>query len=90
LKEKPIVVKEFVAKKKDYAPLALLLVSTVLLFVSLMLKSMLVIAGLTGVVIAWFLCIDKLIAASRLSFTHRLLLACIAIGLPVIITIYLG
>jgi len=83
-------VKKLVLNKTDYAPLALLLISAALMIASIVLKSMLVIAGVTGLVIAWFLCIDKLISAAKLSVTYRVLLAGIAIGLPVAITIYMG
>jgi len=83
-------VKNLVLNKKDYAPLALLLVSAALMIVSIVLKSLLVIAGVTGLVIAWFLCIDKLISAAKLSIAYRVLLIGVAIGLPVAITIYMG
>lgn len=82
--------KKLVLNKTDYAPLALLLISVALMIVSIVFKSMLVIAGVTGLVIAWFLCIDKLISAAKLSVAYRLLLAVVAIGLPVAITIYMG
>ena len=82
--------KKLVLNKKDYAPMALLLISAALMIVSIVLKSMLVIAGVTGLVIAWFLCIDKLISAVKLSLFYRVLLAGIAIGLPVAITIYMS
>ena len=58
--------------------------------VSVLLQSMLVIAGVTGLVIAWFLCIDKLISASKLSIAYRVVLAGIAIGLPLAVTVYMG
>jgi len=87
--KKPLVVKEFALKKKDYAPLALLFVSVALMAISIILKSTLVIAGVTGLVIAWFLSIDTLISSSKLSLTYRILLAGIAIGLPIAITIYM-
>ncbi|HVX52447.1 MAG TPA: hypothetical protein VHB48_19970 [Chitinophagaceae bacterium] len=82
--------KNFVIGKKDYAPLALLLTSATLMVISVLLKSMLVIAGVTGLVIAWFLCIDKLIAASKISLVYRVILATIVVGLPVAITAYMG
>lgn len=68
----------------------LLAVSAGLMTISIVLKSMLVIAGATGLVFAWFLCIDKLIAASRLSLIYKLILAGIVIGLPIAITAYMG
>lgn len=82
--------KTFVVNKKDYAPLALLLISVVLMAISVILKSTLVVAGVTGLVIAWFLCIDKLISASRLSLTYKVILAAVAVGLPVVVSVYLG
>jgi len=88
--EKPIVVKKFVVEKKDYAPMALLLISIVLMAVSIILKSTLVIAGVTGLVVAWFLCIDKLISSSKLSLAYKVILAAVAIGLPVAVSAYMG
>ena len=85
-----LTVKNFVITKKDYAPLALLIVSVGLMIVSVVLQSMLVIAGLTGLVVGWFLCIDKLISAAKLSIAYRVVLACVAIGLPVAISVYMS
>ncbi len=82
--------KEFVVKKKDYAPLALLIISVSLMIVSIILKSTLIIAGVTGLVVAWFLCIDTLISASKLSTTYKVFLAVIVIGLPVAVSAYMG
>jgi len=83
-------VKKFVVNKRDYAPLALLFISAALMAVSIILKSTMVIAGVTGMVIAWFLCIDTLISAQRLSLAYRILLAGIAVGLPIAVTAYMG
>jgi len=83
-------VKKFVLTQKDYAPLALLFISVSLMALSVILKSMLVIAGVTGLVIAWFLCIDKLISASKLSLAYRVLLIGITVGLPIGVTIYMS
>jgi len=74
-------------KKKEFAPLVLLIVSVVLMAISVMLKSMLVIAGVTGLVVAWFLCIDRLIASSKLSLAARLVFAGAVVGLPVFVTV---
>lgn len=82
--------KNFVITKKDYAPLALLFISVALMIISVVLQSMLVIAGVTGLVVAWFLCIDKLISASKLSIAYRVILAGIAVGLPVAVSVYMS
>jgi hypothetical protein len=75
---------------KDFAPILLLLISTALMVASIALKSMLVIAGATGLVIAWFLCIDKLLSASRLSLAAKILFAGAVIGLPVFVSVIMG
>jgi len=67
-------------KNKTYSPIILLAVSIVLMAVSIALKSMFVIAGATGLVIGWFLCIDKLITAQQMSLSSKILFAGVAIG----------
>jgi maltodextrin utilization protein YvdJ len=77
-------------KNKTYSPIILLAVSVVLMAVSIALKSMFVIAGATGLVIGWILCIDKLISARQMSLSAKILFAGVAIGLPVFISVYMG
>lgn len=77
-------------KKRDLAPLLLLLVSICLMAISIVFKSMLVLAGVTGLVTGWLLCIDKLITAQQLPPTAKVLFAGVAIGLPVFVSIFLG
>jgi hypothetical protein len=77
-------------KSRTYSLIILLVVSIALMAVSVMLKSMFVIAGVTGLVIGWFLCIDKLITASQLSLSAKVLFAVVVIGLPVVISGVMG
>jgi len=77
-------------KNKEFTPLLLLIVSMVLMTVSIILKSLLIIAGATGLVVAWFLCIDRLLTSSKLSLSARLLFAGAVIGLPVFVTVVMS
>jgi len=72
------------------APFMLLLVSLVLLIVGIVLKSAVVVAGVTGLVIAWFLCIDSLIVSSKISVARRVALFVTVISLPIAIALYMG
>jgi hypothetical protein len=77
-------------KNNVYSPLILLAVSTILMAISVVFKSTLVLAGVTGLVIGWFLCIDKLISASQLSLSAKILFAGVVVGLPVFVSVVIG
>jgi len=58
--------------------------------IGILLKSMVVIAGVTGMVLAWFLCIDTLIANHKMSLIKRIVFGSIIISLPMAIAFYMG
>lgn len=76
--------------KNDMAPLALLFVSLALMITGIVLKSLVVIAGVTGLVLAWFLCIDTLIANHRMNMVKRIVFGSIIISLPILFAMYMG
>ncbi len=76
--------------KNDITPLALLFISLALLISGVILKSLIVIAGVTGLVFAWFLCIDNMIANHKMNIIKRIFFAAIIISLPVMFSVYLG
>ena len=75
--------------KNDITPLALLFFSFSLLITGIILKSLIVIAGFTGLVIAWFLCIDTILANRRMNLVKRIVFGGIVIFLPVLFAIYM-
>ena len=76
--------------KNDIAPLALLFISFALLTIGVSLKSLLVIAGFTGLVIAWFLCIDNMIANHKMNNIKRIVFGGIIVSIPLIFALYMG
>jgi len=76
--------------RHDIAPLALLFVSLSLMITGIVLKSLIVLAGVTGLVLAWFLCIDTLIANYRMNMIKRIVFAGIVIMLPIALAMYMG
>lgn len=76
--------------KKDIAPLILLMVSMALMITGILLKSLVVVAGVTGLVLAWFLCIDTLIANHRMNMIKRIVFGSIVISIPMIMAFYMG
>lgn len=77
-------------KKADVAPLMLLIVSLGLMFIGIVLKSMVVIAGVTGLVVSWFLCIDYLLVNHKMPAVKKIVFALAVIGLPICITMFIG
>jgi hypothetical protein len=77
-------------KRSDTAPLILLVISLILMFIGIVLKSLVVIAGVTGLVIAWFLCIDTLIVNLKLSVVKKVVLLATVIGLPILVTYFMS
>jgi hypothetical protein len=77
-------------KRSDTAPLILLVISFILMFIGIVLKSLVVIAGVTGLVIAWFLCIDTLIVNLKLSVVKKVVLLATVIGLPILVTYFMS
>ena len=75
--------------KNDITPLALLLISLPVLLIGVFIKSLMVIAGVTGLVIAWFICIDHVIANHKMNIVKRILFGCIIIFLPLLFAVYL-
>ena len=76
--------------RQDIAPLALLFVSLSLMITGIVLKSLIVLAGVTGLVLAWFLCIDTLIANYKMNMIKRIVFAGIVIMLPIALAMYMG
>ena len=75
--------------KNDVTPLALFFFSFALLITGILLKSLLVIAGVAGLMIAWFLCIDTILANQRMNMIKRVMFVSIVIMLPVLFDVYL-
>lgn len=76
--------------KSDIASLALLFISAALLMSGIAFKSLLVVAGVGGLVIAWFLCIDNIIANYKMNVIKRILFGGIVVFIPLLFTLYLG
>jgi hypothetical protein len=76
--------------RQDVAPLILLFASLALMIVGIVLKSLIVLAGVTGLVLAWFLCIDTLIANHKMNTIKRIVFGGIIIMLPIALAIYMG
>ncbi|MGN6618389.1 MAG: hypothetical protein ACTHJ5_14545 [Ilyomonas sp.] len=77
-------------KKGDVGPLVLLIISLGLLFLGVILKSIVIIAGVTGLVVSWFLCIDTLIVNQKMTLVKKAVFALAVIGLPIAITVLIG
>jgi len=77
-------------KRQDIVPLALLFVSLSLMIVGIVLKSLIVLAGVTGLVLAWFLCIDTLIVNYKMNTVKRIVFGGIIIALPIALAMYMG
>ena len=75
--------------KRDITLLALLVVSLPLLLIGVFLKSLLVIAGVAGLVITWFISIDHVIANHNMNMMKRILFGGIIIFLPLLFAFYL-
>ena len=75
--------------KNDITPLALFFFSFSLLIIGIILKSLVVIAGFAGLVIAWFLCIDTILANQRMNPIKRIVFGGIVIFLPVLFALYM-
>ncbi len=76
--------------KNDIAPIALLFISAALLMSGIAFKSLLVLAGVGGLVIAWFLCIDNIIANHKMNMMKRILFGGIVVSVPLLFSLYLG
>jgi hypothetical protein len=76
--------------RQDIAPLMLLLVSLSLMVIGIILKSLIVLAGVTGLVLAWFLCIDTLIVNHKMNIIKRIVFGGIIIALPIALAVYMG
>ena len=76
--------------QQDIAPLMLLLVSLSLMVIGIVLKSLIVLAGVTGLVLAWFLCIDTLIVNHKMNMIKRIVFGGIIIALPIALAVYMG
>jgi len=76
--------------RQDIAPLMLLLVSLSLMVIGIVLKSLIVLAGVTGLVLAWFLCIDTLIVNHKMNMIKRIVFGGIIIALPIALAVYMG
>lgn len=77
-------------RKGDVGPLILLIVSLGLMFLGVVLKSMVIVAGVTGLVISWFLCIDTLIVNHKMPLVKKAVFALAVIGLPIAVTVFIG
>lgn len=76
--------------RHDIAPLVLLFISLSLMVTGIVLKSLIVLAGVTGLVVAWFLCIDTVIANYKMNTIKRIVFGGIIIMLPIALAMYLG
>ncbi len=76
--------------RHDIAPLMLLFISLSLMVIGIMLKSLIVLAGVTGLVIAWFLCIDTLIVNYKMNIIKRIVFGGIIIMLPIALALFMG
>ncbi len=76
--------------KNDIASITLLFIGFTLLATGILLKSLLVIAGFGGLVIAWFLCIDNVIANHEMNIIKRIVFGGIIIFIPLMFALYLG
>ncbi|TKK66387.1 hypothetical protein FC093_17585 [Ilyomonas limi] len=76
--------------RQDIAPLALLFVSLSLMIIGIVFKSLIVLAGVTGIVLAWFLCIDTLIVNHKMNIIKRIVFGGIIIALPIALAMYMG
>ena len=83
-------VKKLALKRNDVAPIVLLIVSLIFMAFGLFFKSLIVLAGVTGLVCAWFLCIDNLIANYNMNMIKRIIFGGIIILMPVAIAFYMG
>jgi hypothetical protein len=62
----------------------------ILLIAGILLKSLLAVAGVTGLITAWFLCIDNVIANHRMSSLKLVVFGSIILLLPMFFAIYMG
>ena len=76
--------------RQDAAPLTLLFVSLSLMIIGIALKSLIVLAGVTGLVVAWLLCIDTMIANYKMNMIKRIVFGGIIIALPIALAMYMG
>ncbi len=76
--------------KNDIAPIALLFISAVLMLSGIAFKSLLVLAGVGGLVVAWFLCIDTIIVNHKMNTIKRILFGGIIVFIPLLFAVYLG
>ena len=83
-------VKKLELTRQDIAPIALLIFSLLLMGTGVLFKSLIVLAGVTGIVCAWFLCIDTFIANHKMNMIKRIVFGGIIIMLPLAIAMYMG
>jgi hypothetical protein len=76
-------------RKFDTALIALLIVSLSLLAIGAYTKNAAIVAGVTGLIATWFLCIDKLIAHT-LSLAAKIGLIVFVVAVPVAATALLA
>lgn len=75
--------------KNDVMSLALFSISFALLITGMILKSLIVIAGVAGLFVAWFLCIDTILANQKMNLVKRILFGSIVIFLPILFSVYM-
>ncbi len=85
-----IEMKKMELTKNDIASVALLFIGAALLMSGIALKSLLVLAGVGGLVVAWFLCIDNIIANHKMNTIKRIVFGGIVVFIPLLFAMYLG
>ena len=76
--------------KNDWMPLGLFSLGLLLLAVGIFMKSLLAIAGVAGLLLAWFFSIDNVIANHKMSPVKLIVFGSIILFLPCFFAIYLG
>ena len=76
--------------KNDVMLLFLFTAGFILLFTGIFLKSLLAIAGAAGIIAAWFLCIDNVIANHKMNFIKLIVFGSIILFLPLFFALYMG
>ncbi len=81
--------KKFSITRNELATFSLLFISLPVLFAGIVLKSLVIVAGVAGLVIAWFLCIDAIIADHKMNVIKRIFFGSIIVFVPLIFALYL-
>ncbi len=76
--------------RNDVFPLFLFTAGLILLIAGIFLKSLLTVAGVTGLIAAWLLSIDNVIANHKMHTVKLIVFSSIILLLPLVFAVYLS